>query len=347
VKRPRWRRPLLIAAAVVVLAGLAVGVRLWAGRSDPEALRLMARAATALQEVPVRGVVNSGVRTRGGWTETEAEVHRGEGRVHLKYLSGPRAGSEVFRQGPAVWAKGPQANVRHRGSVGRVPWQDDLIQRNYRVRIASKGELLGRPVTYVHGDGPAGRLRLAVDDATGFPLVMERDGTDGRALMTTTFARADFNVEPPPELEPPPEAARRGPQPARALSREQLQAQLGFPLLLPAYVPRGFELQGYYLRERGDRKMAEIRYADGLRVLLVMERKATERPREGARERGSRTHDRPGRGPMKSVRGVHGHQAVRRTVGETRAVVMGPLSEQELARIADSLRAVSGHSPAG
>lgn len=334
----RWKLPLIVAALVAVMAAIAVGISLRLPRSDPQALALMARAARALEEVPVRGVVETTMETPRGPLEIRAEVHRGDGRAHIKYLSGPRAGAEVFKQGGQVWAKAPDGKVRRGGRCRHLPWQEDLIEKNYRAWLGARGTMLGRPVTYVTSEGLAGLLKLAVDEATGFPLLMTRRGPAPGMAMSTLYSEADFSVAAPPEMEPPQDAPREPPHRGRAVTARELQEAVGFALLAPTYLPKGFQLQGYYLPERGPHKLAEIRYTDGLRVLLVVERGTRERGRGPMRPR--RPHH---RGRMEVMRGWHG-QAARRLVGDVTVIVIGPLPSDELARVADSVQPLTQNS---
>lgn len=328
----RWKVLLAIAVVVLVVGGIVLAHRLRGPKSDPEALRVMERAARARHEVTVRGVVETKVRTGGGLREMRVEIHQGAGRMHLKFRSGPHAGAQVFRQGGQVWATGPDGKVRRGAHLHESPWHHGLVKRNYQVQLGNKTTLLGRPATYVKGKGPSGELTLAADDETGFPLAMERRDRDGEIVMSTTYVEVNFSADPPPEREVPKEAAVAGGPRGAPVSREELEARMGRKLLLPTYLPRGFELEGYYLRERGRRKVAQIRYADGLRVLLVMEMKPPHRGPEQMGRRGPQ-----GRKATEGMRGLHGH-AVRRRVGDIVVIVVGPLSEAELGRVADSVR---------
>jgi len=331
--RGRWKMLVAIAVVALVAGGVVLAHHLRALRSDPEALRVMERAAKARHDVTVGGIVETTVRTRDGLRRMRAEIRQGAGRMHLKSLSGPNAGAEVFRQGRQVWATGPDGKVRRGARFREAPWEHGLVKRNYRVQLGNKTTLLGRPVTYVKGKGPAGELTLAADDETGFPLAMERRGPDGKVIMSTRYVQVDFSVDPPPEREVPKAAVVAAGLRGRPVSRQELERRIGRELLMPTYLPKGFELEGYYLRERGRRKVAEIRYADGLRVLLVVE---DMRPARRATEQIERRRPH-GRKPMEAMRGLHG-DAVRRRVGDIVVIVVGPLSEAELGRVADSVR---------
>jgi len=90
--------------------------------------------------------------------------------------------------------------------------------------------------------------------------------------------------------------------------------------------------------------MAESRYTDGLRPLLVIQRRTPVgrglgQRGPGGRGRGEPT-DRPGgRGPMMHLRGAGG-DAVRRQVGDVTVVVIGPGPMGSLERVADSMQPV-------
>jgi len=328
----RWKVPLAIAVVVLVVGGIVLAHHLRGPRSDPEALRVMERAAEARHDVTVRGVVDTKVRTREGLREMRAEIHQGAGRMHMKFKSGPHTGAEVFRQGRDVWATGPDGKIRRGAHFCEVPWHHGRVERNYQVQLGRTTTLLGRPVTYVKGKGPSGELTLAADDETAFPLAMERLDRDGEIVMSTRYVEVDFSAAPPPEWEVPEGATVAGGPRGAPVSRAELERRVGHRLLTPTHLPKGFELEGYYLMERGRRPAAQIRYGDGLRVLLVIEMKPPDRGPGETRRRG-----RHGRKPMEAMRRPHGH-AVRRLVGDIVVVVVGPLSETELGRVADSVR---------
>jgi len=325
----RWK----IVLSILVAVGVCVWV--WTPRPlDPEAFRLMARAAQALEEVPVSGMIETKVWFRGEQREARAKVQRGAGRVHIEYLSGPTAKAEVFKQGQMVWACGRGEGKQRAESFSQPGWRSELVSQNYRARILGSREVAGRTVDLVRGSGSWGNLLLGVDRDTGFPLLMERYAPDGRLVAATVYREAKFGGQPPQERKPPAILAAQPPELGPPMTAEELQRRAGFSILLPSYLPKGFEFQGYYLRQRPRWDLAEIHYTDGLRVLLVIERQVPGQGRGGGPGYG---RGRDGRGPMMQLRGLHG-DGVRRVLGDTLVIVLGSLPARQLGRIADSLQ---------
>ncbi|MGD9497724.1 MAG: hypothetical protein AB7Y46_15590 [Armatimonadota bacterium] len=347
------RRWWTVLVAVAALAAMGLTIALIAGglrRGEGKAVALTRQAAQALDRVPVRGTVCTVTLTPHGPIEVRAQVHRGEGRVHIRYLSGPAQGMQVYRQRERVWVTGPRGQVRRSAELTEGGWQEELLARNWRFRIAGSTVVAGRPATVVVGGGPGGGIRLATDRETGFPLAIMRSAPDGRVLTATTWEQVDFGVPAPPELEAPPRA--RGPGQGRRMrmSLAELRTAVDFALLEPGWLPPGFVHQDWYLHEGRRGVMAESRYTDGLRALLVLQRAAgtgaaagqggLEHPGGGGLgQHGRRDHSGPPGRTMR-LRGAGG-DAVRRQIGGTDVTVIGPLQVTTLERIADSLEPTS------
>ncbi|MEA3403278.1 MAG: hypothetical protein U9R79_18695 [Armatimonadota bacterium] len=344
-----WKIAAGVAIAAIAAVVIATVMRLQAPSGD--AMELARSAAEALGTVAVRGVVVTEVRTPKGLTKSRAQVHRGDGHVHIEYLSGPAEGMEVRRQEDMVWARGPQGLRRH-AQVGDAGWSERLLARNWQFRVVGRGEVAGRTVRIIEGSGPGGGVRVSVDEQTSFPLAMRRTDTKGRTVSATTWEEADFSVEPPPkvELPEPAEHVKRGRR-RHAMALADVRAEVTFTLLRPEWLPEGFSDEQWFLHDRPRSPIVELRYTDGLRPLLVIQRKArrdrpasemagprgprwSRTPRDGHEPRGRRGH-----GRMRRLRGAGG-DAVQREVDGTMAVVAGPLSAAELERIADSLQPV-------
>ena len=328
-----------LAVVALLTAALAVGLTELRLPSQPEALALVQGAADALPTVALRGVVLTTVRTPDGPVQMRAEVHRGDGRVQLKYLDGPAKGMQVFRQGDLVWSTGEMGHTRRIAGLAEGELRPDLLDRNYRFRIIGHATVAGRPVTQVRGVGPAGSLLIAVDDETGFPLMLERRSREGEVMTSTVYQTANLAVDPPAPVEPPAEARRdRGPEGGRPVGVAQMGAEGRFTPLQPRYLPTGFQLQGSFLHETPRGPLGELRYTDGLRTFSVLERSASNE--DATRSRGEDRQGR-GRGSMMHFRGAGGG-GIRRTIQGTTAVVVGGVAEPEMARVADSLQPVQG-----
>lgn len=338
-------------AAAGIVAWLLVGVM-----RGPEAgaMRLARQAAEALDTVAVRGTVLTETRTSRGLVRSRAEVHRGDGRVHIRYLSGPAEGLEVFRQGRIVWASGA-GGVTRRAEVEDHGWRERLLERNWQFRVTGEETIAGRRATVVEGRGPGGRLVLALDRASGFPLALRRIDGEGRTVSATTWQSVDFDAQPPERVQAP-EAAEDG-HPGHHRRPVELAAvpdAVQFEVYAPAWLPSGFAETGWFIHRGRRIVMVEARYSDGLKPLVVLQRAEgtaiapsgpppSGQPPDGRPEFGrGRTFDRDKlrehvRDRFRRLRGSGG-DAVRRSIGDTIVVIMGPVDESDLRRMADSMR---------
>lgn len=292
----RWWQVLVVLSALAALGMTLVWV-LGPGRGSAEALALAQRSAQALDTVSVKGTVRTLALTPRGPVEARAEIHRGEGRVHIRYLSGPAEGMEVHREGASVWSCGPEGAECHQTQIGDGGWSHELMRRNWHFRLGGERNFAGRPAMLLTARGPGGRLMVAADRETSFPLVLKRSSPDGRTLSETVWRTADFSVGPPPVAEPPAGAQVRQ-YGRRRVTVEEAQAAVDFTLLAPTRVPEGFTLEGWFLRERRDRMVVEARYTDGLRPLLVIEQNASTPAAPAGADRPDRP-DRPDRGSVR------------------------------------------------
>lgn len=374
--RRRWQI-LIVLSALLVLGG-ALAWMLGPRRGSAEAFALAQRAAQAQETVAVRGIVRTLVLTPRGPVEARAEMHRGADRVYIRYLNGPTAGMEVYRDDGTVWSHGPEGAAYHRTQIADGDWSHELMRRNWRVRLGGERRIAGRPAVLLTARGPGGRLTIVADRETGFPLVLKRSSPNGRLLSETVWETVDFSVGPPPPQEPPSDAhvIQYG---RRRVTVEEAQRAVDFTLLAPTRVPRGFTLEGWFLRERRRGVAVEARYTDGLRPLLVIEQKARdaagggdldrperprpEGPRRGAdsaptgaghpRKRGPmqdgpmmRGRDMKMRhGPMMHLRGAGG-RALRREIDGVLVTVIGPDLGDELADVLESMAPVGPTDPA-
>lgn len=352
-----------IAAVTAVLLAAWLTLRLTSGEGE-DASELVRSARAALDTVAVRGTVLTTVRTLDGEREVRALMHRGEGRFTMRILSGPGEGTQVRRQGEAVWIEGREGRVGRRSEIGVGELDSDLLARNWDFVSEGTRRVAGRVTTLVRGAGPGGGLTLAVDRETGFPLHISRTDPRGRLVSETTWLDADFSVQPPALVTAPPEAEggpRRG-----SVTLAEARAAVGFVVYEPGWVPEGWELHGWYLQESPRMTLVQARFSDGIRPLVVIQREAGQEPgsagagaerlggeqrreRSGVhrqrdeeargrpRESGSQPHERPQR-PLEHLRGT-GADASRRQMDGTVVVVIGPLSREERERVLDAMKA--------
>lgn len=373
--RSHWKIVAAVAVAVAaVVAAVVVGdPRLRAVDADA----LVREAARSLRQTPVRGELVTTLQTPAGPRELRAEVHRGEGRFIISYLSGALEGTRVHRQRGAVWVEGQEGRGPRRSDVGERELHSEMLRRNWSFSAIGSRRIAGRATTVVRGIGPGGTLTMALDRETAFPLQMIRRDPDGNVISESTWTAANFAVEVPPKIDPP---ERRDGRYRTVTTLDEARTAVDFAVLEPTWIPEGWELQDWYLHERprnATGAAVEAHYTDGLRSLIIIQRRAREMPERGPRpdgvereprqdrpgrgERGERQwregapdrpdgppradgQDRParpeGEGGSRHMRGFAG-DASRRAFDETVVIVIGPLSEQQRERILDGMQPAS------
>lgn len=265
--RVTW--PVLL-IAIVCLGGC--------GRQLPpdQARSLLRNVQTARQTLAVEGKLSTAISVRGQMLKAEAETQRGAGAIHLKYLTGRFAGWQIIEQDGMVWRVDPQ------GKPGPSPIAPEAglglpLEANLQVRYTWPVHVAGRRA-YRYVIQPPGRSRarliLAVDAETSYPLRLERYNSAGSLMSESVFREINYNAAAPARVKPPEVAQRPGDRTARRArqaTERELEQLLGGPLLKPTYLPPGFRLRGYYAHQTRRGQAAEIRYADGLRTLSVVQ----------------------------------------------------------------------------
>jgi len=262
--------------------------------------RVLQRVQHARRTLCLHGKLTTYVHVPDQELRAEAEMHRGPGVIRLKYTSGRFAGWQIIEQDGLVWRVGPDGKPGA-SPIGPEPGLGLPAKAGLDVSYLGLTRIAGRwarrYVVYPRA-GQLARLVVAVDAGTSYPLQMQRYGPAGRLVTETTYRDIRYGVAPPPRLPPPAvaEQPQRGGRLARGTqtTEQALTKVLGGPLLKPSYVPRGLQLRGFYSRETRRGMLAEIRYSDGLRTLVVAQMKAPAR-RSRAQANGRGTTEREGR----------------------------------------------------
>ncbi|MBD3292891.1 MAG: hypothetical protein GF393_08215, partial [Armatimonadia bacterium] len=254
-----------IVAAVLLVAWLTIHFIVGPGEDAGELVR---RASEALRQVAVKGTVRTFARTPEGERKVEAKMHRGDGRFVMSFLGGPAEGATVYRQQGAVWVEREGGQAVRRADVGDEGLGRELLERNWTFTSEGTRRVAGRWATLVRGTGPGGSIELAVDRKTDFPLHISRRDPRGQLISETTWTEADFSVEAPPKAKPP---KRRDRPHRKAMTLEEIRAAVDFTVHEPGWLPEGWELQGWYLREGQRGQMVQARYSDGLRPMMVIQ----------------------------------------------------------------------------
>jgi negative regulator of sigma E activity len=342
--RARLRCCLLAGIALLLGASLGFADATWQDVWNSE---------SAGKRISLQGRAKTMILTEKGEGHATALIRAAGGKLRLDYEKGDRHWS-LIDDGSRLVRLHPKK--RTATFMPRMEMAADraLAERNYRARPAGHATIAGRPTRAIEIAPRQGGLvawRLWLDRATGFQLKRERYNVDGKLISGTEFTSVQFKAAVPPDIFGVPsgwETSEKGGSGER-YSLTDLARYLGFPVVVPGYLPPGYVLQGGYAERRGEHKhlTAALRYTDGLRVLSVYQRPHSEdggdqgtagdqregdsgREREHDADSGHRRH--PG-----EVADRGGEKVLRRFSKSRVVVVVGDLTADQLTRIAASL----------
>ena len=331
---------------------------------DPQdVLRRMVEAERKIDFVGRRLVIGFGGRYN--MIREEKVINKSPDRQRIEVLAPPEiAGSGLIRLGKRKWyippkVKGSPSDLPpYRlgpppAKLGRSQRELELMSHNYSMKISPGGRIVGRrtyllEITPRHKGRPS--RRIWVDVEKGLPLRMENYNSEGELRFLVVYTEISFPSEIEEKLFVPPkrgvrdEGRFRGPYSGGELSLKELRQRISFPILIPKYLPDGFEFQSAGLIRYRRREIAHLRYTDGLVLLSLFETRGG-RPegRHGMRER---EMERP-----IEILGVRcklfydGQLRILRWMERgINFTLIGDLGEIDMIKVAESLIAQSGHS---
>lgn len=262
--------------------GVWLGSAAWGSPSDWEWLW---RAEEALHRVAHEGVLLSWIRGAEGGITSEVRIWcDGEGRWRREHIAGPRRGLVVLSDGKHLYHRPPGAWVWLRQpleqeSPSQRHQRRALLQKNYRLEVGEPVILAARgalPLTLspLHPGNPS--RRFWVDRETFLFLRQEYFDSQGHLFSWDEYRQVRWGPVEAALFRPPPEEQVRG-EPLEALRsfarREEVEKVFGLPLILPRYLPPGYQVSDYWVRLCPDGvERPVVRFQDGLNVLTLFER---------------------------------------------------------------------------
>ncbi len=299
--------------------------------------------AEAILQKMVRG--NQTTAYRGDWvTEVDSLriwqkiYHDSLGRKRIVFVL-PRnlLGREVLEIPPWLYVRKKEGGkfrkrewLFHRPlfsrKVTKTHWR--LIRRNYTVSVSPGQKFLHRQAFKLvfrprFNDRPV--ISVWVDAQTALLLKVQKSWPDGKILRSSFFKNLLLN----PVLDPalfvllPEQIDSTGFRKTDVFTRlDSLQTRLHFSLLLPRWLPEGFQFQSARRLFFHNREIAHIVYFDGLSTLSLFE---------------SRCSVGKSRPPMVHPKNQGGVWEWRTTVGSVGVYLLGELQPPVLKKVLDSL----------
>ncbi len=307
----RWWLAAII--GLIVGGGLVAAMAVQAHRTGAADAEQLLRAA--LQEGVARPMVAEGeirVVVAKTWQTTPARIEYAGTAARLS-LQGAAAPTVMLDDGHRLWQVDPASQVANRvgPSDRKIDW--DLFLENYSVKPGSSAVVAGRPASEVRVVARRYPRRTAmefwIDPATRLILRRLTYDADGQPVAATELTRVSPAGDiDPSELAIPAAWRKLDPEEAAVrMSEGDFEQRAGFAPRWPSYVPPGYQKRGLYANTcPHGRYYAELRYADGLRVLSVYEHRPGGRGGMGRGRGGppwSRPEDAEGSGGARGGRG--------------------------------------------
>ncbi len=279
--------------------------------------------------------------SRGGQTLTSEQriLRDGSRAFRLEYVQPPRlAGEQIVDNGHLFYHFVPATNSLEI-SLSRIEHFRDrvslvLSQVNHDALVV---QWIGQDTVAGHACGvievaprdltQASRRRFWIDPTNGAQLRIDEYNAAGQLASTSYYTQITYN---PPlgrdAFQPPvtPKNVRSvSPEPVGpALTVPQAQAQAGFPVQQPTYLPAGFHLQSASVQNFRRSNLVALRYVNGLNVLSLFETPLN--PNAHVQTPGKIKHPRPG--------------IAMTTQNGLRMILVGNIGQDEMERMISSVR---------
>ncbi|UCD84284.1 MAG: outer membrane lipoprotein-sorting protein [Deltaproteobacteria bacterium] len=212
-----------------------------------------------------------------------------------------------------------------------------LVQKNYYVKVGEKQNLVNRS-TFVITLQPrvANRPKhwIWVDKDSGVPLKTEVYSTKGQLAMVSTYSKIDFAPNLTGEdfkLQIPKKESVREMEEKANLELASAEKLFGEKVMLPNYLPSGFILRDIALSFIGGKRRLQLLYSDGLSSVSVFQETGRSLPGKGiAFQKGVKRTE-----PLSYSRGLNNIMGF--PIGNRQIMLVGDISEEEIAKIAQSL----------
>ena len=278
---------------VCLVLGSLIGLR-QTSASDPEALRLLEKAAAAPMKQDYTAQATTFIRYGSDTVQTEAVVYNArEGRTRIEYRLGRLAGVIAGNDGKTAWSWDPRRSrltaesceKKTSEALGGDPNADPslkMLRETCRASLIRHTTVAGRPTAEIllQPRGAGASRRLWIDRETGVILRSEERNAENDLTAGTTFHSIDYGKTASADgfLPIPPSGKPVRWMPGddfadRTLDPQAVQREIGVPVMEPRYVPAGFTREGYYVYRCPDCevKTAVTRYVNGLNSLTIVQ----------------------------------------------------------------------------
>ncbi len=163
--------------------------------------------------------------------------------------------------------------------TGIGPMAKALRTGDARISIAGTDNVAGRPATVLEIAGtnqtPTGSIKMWIDNATGAQLRTEVYDESGQMQSVSYFTQIAFGPTFPSGTFDQPVVAQgtrtETEQPRKQLTHFPSDAEAGFHVLQPSYLPSGYVFQSSSIFQVNGKPAVGLMYNSGLTILSVFE----------------------------------------------------------------------------
>jgi outer membrane lipoprotein-sorting protein len=255
--------------------------------AEPDAAHILSYAMACCYGLNRVGEQTTVVISGDKRVTTRVELaYRRPGMTRLRYLDGKLAGVEVWEDRDRVYRYLPDKKVLEVTPAApsrpqRLQQRLRLVRQNYTASLEGSDTVAGRRALRIvlrprHPGNPWKRMWV---DAESYLMLGSEDYTsDNRLMRSTRFTRVSYRTEPESFFKPRPELLKRvswnpsadeSPRPPA-----QIERKVGFPILLPRYVPPGYQLRGSFVvpcQCGCGEGTVRSQYSDGLNMISVFQ----------------------------------------------------------------------------
>jgi negative regulator of sigma E activity len=288
------RKAISFILGLVVVAAAAGAVRFWPRRvaapmmpASKDAMKIVSWAMHSCYGLNRTGVQVTTVAAGKKQVTSRVEVaYRCPGMMRLRYLSGPLVGVRIWQDVHRVYRYLPEkrrleVTPKEASRPAQLEKKLQLLEKNYQAVLEGRDLVAGRTAHRImlrsrHPGNPWKRLWI---DRKSYLMVGSEDyDSHDRLLRSTRFTSLALQIEPEKSFQPPATYLKRVVSNPAAegvpLPPEQISRRVGFEILLPRYVPPGYQLIGSFVnRDKcacGDETARSV-YSDGLNAISVFQ----------------------------------------------------------------------------
>lgn len=333
----------LIAVIILILA-LTGAFLLFNGRGVRiDASQCLHRAYSGQNTATYEGSVESTVFLQGRKIETQSRIYHQRDIERVDYSLSPSNRAIVVTTAGETKTYSPAHKLLTITKSASPSGLDRLavILKSYDITARTNGQVAGRTVDLLEftpkTDGNPSK-KLWVDHDTGVILKSESISSSGKLISRMEFTNISYVKSIRDDVFNRPvavDAKWTTKEESRGLTTASAEKILGKPLVLPAYLPNGYALDSISLHPCGcccKLDSVHLRYANGLNSLSIFET-----PTAQACRGGNCTIHCPKNGGCK-VEDTSQARIATTSVGSLNIVLVADISENELRRVAQSLK---------